>query len=94
MTTPVAQQLTELRRELATRQRVYPDWVRADKLSQQTADHRTRALADAITLLEHLETLVLAATGAPPAPPAAIQDQLFTLADLPTKPTRGPYADH
>jgi len=58
--TPIAQQLAELRRELATRQRVYPDWVRIHKLSQQTADHRTRALADTITLIgpsSHVATL-------------------------------------
>jgi hypothetical protein len=46
--------LTELRRELATRQRVYPDWIRAVKLSQRTADHRIAAIASAIALIESL----------------------------------------
>ena len=46
--------LTELRRELATRQRVYPDWIRAVKLSHRTADHRIAAIASAIALIESL----------------------------------------
>ena len=46
--------LTELRRELATRHRVYPEWVRAGKLSQRTADHRLAAIASAIALIESL----------------------------------------
>ena len=49
-----AEILTELRRELATRHRVYPDWVRAGKLSQRTADHRIAAIAGAIALIESL----------------------------------------
>jgi len=47
-----AEILTELRRELATRHRVYPDWIRAGKLSQRTADHRIAAIAEAIALIE------------------------------------------
>ena len=46
--------LTELRRELATRHRVYPDWIRAGKLSQRTADHRIAAITGAIALIESL----------------------------------------
>ena len=49
-----AEILTELRRELATRHRVYPEWVRAGKLSQRTADHRLAAIASAIALIESL----------------------------------------
>ena len=49
-----AEILTELRRELATRRRVYPEWVRAGKLSQRTADHRLAAIASAIALIESL----------------------------------------
>ena len=92
MPMPVSQQLTELRRELATRQRVYPDWVRQNKLSQQTADHRTQALADAIIMLEHLEALLTVVGSAPAA--TATQGHLFSPDQTRPQPTRGLYADH
>lgn len=47
--------LSELRRELATRQRVYPDWVRAGKLHPATAALRIEAMQQAIALIEQLQ---------------------------------------
>ena len=87
-TTTLPQQLTELRRELATRQRVYPDWVRTHKLTQATADHRTATLADTITLLEQLAALLPTAV-----PPAATQGQLFASGQVAHTLAPGPYAD-
>lgn len=49
-TTP-QQRITELERELTTRERVYPRWVRDGKISQQTADHRVQVLRDLIAEL-------------------------------------------
>jgi hypothetical protein len=47
--------LDELRRELAMRQRVYPNWVRAGNLSQQTSDFRIQAIEQAIKLIEAMQ---------------------------------------
>lgn len=44
--------LKELRRELAMRESVYPDWVQRGKLSQRTATHRVAAIEAAIALIE------------------------------------------
>lgn len=48
------QQIAELKRELSTRQRVYPSWIQRGQISALDADYRTRALAAAVTTLEHL----------------------------------------
>ena len=61
------QRLTELRRELETRERVYPDWVRTSRLAQHTADHREQVIRDVLADLEKLYQV--------PPPPA--QGQLF-----------------
>ncbi len=47
-TTP-QQRIAELERELTTRERVYPQWVRDGKLTQPTADHRVQVLRDLLT---------------------------------------------
>lgn len=52
-TTP-SQRLAELRRELATKIREYPDWVREKRLTQATADQRIAATRDALADLENL----------------------------------------
>ncbi|MBC7447436.1 MAG: hypothetical protein H7330_05200 [Hymenobacteraceae bacterium] len=44
-TTP-QQRIAELERELTTRERVYPQWVRDGKITQPTADHRLQVLRD------------------------------------------------
>ena len=85
-TTP-EQRLTELRRELETRERVYPDWVRAGRLAQRTADHREQVLRDVLADLERLYQ----------PRPQPTQGQLFAPEQLPapkSQPHRGPYAEH
>lgn len=46
--------IKELKRELGMRQRLYPDWVASGKLSSQTAEHRIKAIEQAIALLQPL----------------------------------------
>lgn len=85
-TTP-EQRLTELRRELETRERVYPDWVRAGRIARRTADHREQVLRDVLADLEKLYRV----------PPLPVQAQLFAPEQLPppkSQPHRGPYAEH
>ncbi|MDJ0367345.1 hypothetical protein QMK33_19525 [Hymenobacter sp. H14-R3] len=85
-TTP-EQRLTELRRELETRERVYPDWVRTNRLSQRTADHREQVIRDVLADLENLYQVR----------PSLVQGQLFAPNQLPApqpRPGRGLYADH
>ena len=52
MMTTLKQQVAELRRELAVRQRKFPEWVRAGSLPEKTAEHRIACLRDLITDLE------------------------------------------
>lgn len=49
--------LKELKRELATRRRVYPNWVAQGKLTQATADHRVEAIEWAIDVIEECKPL-------------------------------------
>lgn len=80
-----AQRLAELRRELGTRQRVYPDWVRNGRLTQRTADYREQILLDILAALESLYQ----------AAPQPVQASLFAADHLPTpKPGRGLYSEH
>lgn len=84
-TTP-EQRLTELRRELQTRERVYPDWVKNGKLARRTADHREQVIRDVLADLEKLYQV----------PPQSVQAQLFTSEQVPVTatPNRGLYAEH
>lgn len=68
-TTP-AQRIEELERELKTRLRVYPGWVRDEKLTPTVADHRIQVIRD---VLEDLRRLY----------PQPEQGSLFTAAELP-----------
>ena len=47
--------LAELRRELVTRQRLYPDWVSKGKIPRSTATHRIATLEQAIKWIEVIE---------------------------------------
>ena len=50
--------IRELERELATRHRVYPDWVKSHKLQSHVATHRIECIEQTIEhmrKLEHLE---------------------------------------
>ena len=44
-TTP-QQRIAELERELTTRERVYPNWIRDGKITQPVAEHRIQVLRD------------------------------------------------
>ena len=44
----------ELRREAATRERLYPRWIEEGRLSQPLAKERLFALENAIWILSHL----------------------------------------
>lgn len=50
-TTTLRQQVEELEREVATRRRVYPGWVRKGKITPGAAGHRLRCLDDLIAYL-------------------------------------------
>jgi hypothetical protein len=95
--TTIPQQIAELTRELQTRQRVYPDWIEAKKLSQATADHRKQVLVDVLAMLDAVSCLVemVTPTQEPPQP-QPVQAQLFTPEQVPvtTTPSRGLYAEH
>jgi len=84
LTTTPEQRLTELRRELATREDVYPRWITVGKISQRTADHRSQVIRDVLADLEKLYQ----------APPTPVQTQLFAAEQAPTKPQRGLYSEH
>lgn len=45
----------ELRRELDTRDRLYPKWVEEGRLSQAIANERRAALAWSITILSRID---------------------------------------
>lgn len=46
--------LRELRREMATRLKVYPGWVASGRITRATAERRLGALEGAIKLIESL----------------------------------------
>lgn len=68
--TTTAERIKELERELATRERVYPGWVLAGKLSQEVADHRLQVISDVLDDLRRLY-------------PQPVQGSLFAPEDLP-----------
>lgn len=54
MPIPLSEQLKEVRREVALRQRVYPRWIANGKMSQATADRHLdlmRAVAETLAKL-------------------------------------------
>jgi hypothetical protein len=69
LTTP-AQRLAELRRDLATKIRQHPAWVREKRLTQAAADQRLAATRDALADLEQLHAPNQ--TPVPSATPATI----------------------
>lgn len=52
---PLSDQIAELKREHALRQRVYPTFIARQSMSQQEADRHQARLSAAITTLEWLE---------------------------------------
>lgn len=57
MKATLEQQISELRRELAMRQRVYPRAVQAGKMTAEIAQRQTQTLEDAITTLVRIDAL-------------------------------------
>jgi len=51
----LADQIAELKRELALRRRVYPRWVENGKLSYEMSTHRMGAMQAAVETLEKLQ---------------------------------------
>ena len=49
--------IRELERELATRRRVYPDWIRQHKLQSHTSEHRIACIEQTIEHMKKLEHL-------------------------------------
>lgn len=51
---PLAEQVTELKRELHMRHRVYPKWVASGRMEQREADRHVARLEAAIETLSRL----------------------------------------
>ncbi len=78
-TTP-AQRIEELERELKTRLRVYPGWIRDEKLTHSVADHRIQVIRGALDDLRRLY-------------PQPVQAALFTPEQLPPPKPAAHYAE-
>lgn len=53
--TTIKEEIAELKRELHTRQRVYPEWKVLGKITQKDAEHRIACLESSIKRLEEIE---------------------------------------
>lgn len=53
-----AEVLAELRRELTTRQRVYPRWIVEGKITDEVATRRVATIQEAIVLITALDDAV------------------------------------
>lgn len=51
----LADQITEVRRELDMRRALYPGWIRSGRLAQSTADQRMLAMEAVLETLKRLE---------------------------------------
>lgn len=51
MTVPIAEQIAEVEREIRQRERLYPKWIIAKRLKQETADTKLRDLRAAAATL-------------------------------------------
>lgn len=61
-TIPIPEQLKEIRREIAVRERVYPRWIAANRITQHEADRKLeilRAVAETLLALSRKEELPL-----------------------------------
>ena len=66
MTIPLQEQLAEVRREIALRERVYPRWISQGKLEPTKAQRKLatlRAVADTLARLAKAEELPLEGEG-------------------------------
>lgn len=55
MSTPIADQIAEIGREIRQRERLYPKWIEAGRLKPETAATKITALRDVETLLRFVE---------------------------------------
>ncbi|HRI62305.1 MAG TPA: hypothetical protein PK228_21335 [Saprospiraceae bacterium] len=53
--TTIREEIAELKRELQTRRRVYPEWKVLGKITQKDAEHRVACLESSIKRLEEIE---------------------------------------
>ena len=51
-TIPLAEQIAEVKREIAMRKRVYPKWVATGRMTQEQADKQIAAMEAALGTLE------------------------------------------
>lgn len=51
---PLAQQIRAVEREIALRERVYPNWVAAGRMTSETAEHEVAAMKAAARTLKRL----------------------------------------
>ena len=51
----LAEQIAEAKRELALRRRVYPGFIRAGKLSTETAHHQLLSMQEIVKTLQRLD---------------------------------------
>lgn len=54
---PLSDQIACVKREIATRQRVYPRWVSEGKMPQAAADRETNTMLAVLATLERLQNL-------------------------------------
>lgn len=50
----IEEQLAAVRREVAMRERVYPRWVEAGRMTAEKADHEIEAMKNVAATLQHL----------------------------------------
>ncbi|MDP3417899.1 hypothetical protein [Falsiroseomonas sp.] len=78
---PLSDQIAAVQREIAMRQRVYPRWVAAGKMTQAKAEAETRGMQAVLDTLNQAEWALRAATG-PQGQPIRTLDANDPLAGL------------
>lgn len=54
----ITDQIRCAKRELAMRERVYPSWVRKERMKMADAQHEVAAMRAIVTTLEHVRALM------------------------------------
>jgi hypothetical protein len=71
--TPITEQIRCAKRELALRQRVYPGWVRKERMKLSDAQREIAAMQAIVTTLEHVRALIEAEPARPePSTPTEV----------------------
>lgn len=58
MTAPITEQIRCAKRELAMRERVYPSWVRKERMTMKDAQHEIACMRAIVTTLERVRDLI------------------------------------